>query len=78
MYIDYSFMENKGESTNKSLISKYGSSKSIWKGAGIAAFLGVFGYSAKYFPYLGETSKIKKLAKEDQLMYDKERADLES
>ncbi len=78
MYIDDSFMENKGKSTSKSLISKYGSSKSVWKGAGIAAFLGVFGYSAKYFPYLGETSKIKELAKEDQLMYDKERADLES
>ncbi|WP_162144132.1 hypothetical protein [Sporocytophaga myxococcoides] len=71
-------MENKGKSSNKSLISKYGSSKSVWKGAGIAAFLGVFGYSARYFPYLGETSKIKELAKEDQLMYDKERAELES
>jgi len=71
-------MADKSKSSNKSLISKYGSSKSVWKGAGIAAFLGLVAYSPKYFPYLNETSKIKQLAKEDQLMYDKERAELES
>jgi len=71
-------MESNDKSTNKTLISKYGSSKSIWKGAGITAFLGVFGFSSKYFPYVKETKRIRDLAKEEQLLYDKERAELES